>query len=46
MAALKIGDPMDEATTLAPLSSEDAAETVLQQVQSCDRRRSNGGSGR
>jgi succinate-semialdehyde dehydrogenase / glutarate-semialdehyde dehydrogenase len=34
MAALKIGDPLDEETTLAPLSSEGAAETVQQQVQS------------
>lgn len=34
MSNLKIGDPMDEDTTLAPLSSEDAAINLLQQVQS------------
>lgn len=34
MAALKIGDPMDEETTLAPLSSEEAAQTVQKQVKS------------
>lgn len=31
---LKLGDPMDETTTLAPLSSEEAAERLLNQVQS------------
>ncbi|NQV25928.1 MAG: NAD-dependent succinate-semialdehyde dehydrogenase [Rhodopirellula sp.] len=34
MEALKLGDPMDQETTLAPLSSEDAAVTVQKQVQS------------
>lgn len=34
MAALKLGDPMDENTTLAPLSTEDAAVKLLEQVQS------------
>lgn len=34
MEALKLGDPMDEETSLAPLSSEDAAVTVQEQVQS------------
>ncbi len=34
MAALKLGDPMDENTTLAPLSSEDAALKLLEKVQS------------
>lgn len=34
MAALKIGDPMDEATTLAPLSTEVAAVNLLELVQS------------
>ncbi len=34
MAALKLGDPMDESTTLAPLSTEDAAVKLLEQVQS------------
>lgn len=33
MGALKIGDPMDEETTLAPLSTEDAAEKLEKQVQ-------------
>lgn len=33
MADLKMGDPMDEDTTLAPLSSEDAAASLLEQVQ-------------
>lgn len=33
MAALKLGDPMDESTTLAPLSKEDAAVSLLKQVQ-------------
>ncbi|MCC9642792.1 NAD-dependent succinate-semialdehyde dehydrogenase [Rhodopirellula sp. JC740] len=31
---LKLGDPMDEETTLAPLSTEDAAKKLLVQVQS------------
>lgn len=30
---LKIGDPMDEATTLGPLSSEKQLDTVLKQVE-------------
>ncbi len=34
MAALKMGDPMDDATTLAPLSTEDAAVKLLDQVES------------
>ncbi len=34
MAALKLGDPMDEDTTLAPLSTEDAAVKLLEQVRS------------
>lgn len=34
MAALKLGAPMDETTTLAPLSTEDAAAKLLKQVQS------------
>ncbi len=34
MAALTLGDPMDESTTLAPLSTEDAAVELLEQVQS------------
>lgn len=34
MAALNLGDPMDENTTLAPLSTEDAAVKLLKQVQS------------
>ena len=34
MAALKLGDPMDESTTLAPLSSEDAAVKLRELVQS------------
>jgi succinate-semialdehyde dehydrogenase/glutarate-semialdehyde dehydrogenase len=33
LSALKIGDPMDEETTLAPLSSEEAAVQLQQQVQ-------------
>jgi len=32
-AALKVGDPMDEQTDLAPLSSEKAVEDVIKQVQ-------------
>jgi len=32
-AALKAGDPMDEQTDLAPLSSEKAVEDVIKQVQ-------------
>ncbi len=32
MAALKLGDPMDEKTQLGPLSSEDALEIILKQV--------------
>ena len=32
VAALKVGDPMDESTQLAPLSSEDAVETLQKQV--------------
>jgi succinate-semialdehyde dehydrogenase/glutarate-semialdehyde dehydrogenase len=32
-AALKVGDPMDEHTDLAPLSSEKAVEDVIKQVQ-------------
>jgi succinate-semialdehyde dehydrogenase/glutarate-semialdehyde dehydrogenase len=34
MAALRMGDPMDEGTTLAPLSTEEAAVKLLKQVQS------------
>lgn len=34
MSALKMGDPMDEKTTLSPLSTEDAAVKLLEQVQS------------
>lgn len=34
MAALKLGDPMDEGTTLAPLSTEEAAVKLLEQVKS------------
>ncbi|QDT10821.1 NAD-dependent succinate-semialdehyde dehydrogenase [Planctomycetes bacterium K23_9] len=34
MSALKLGDPMDDDTTLSPLSSEDAAVNVQKQVQS------------
>ncbi|MCA9135385.1 MAG: NAD-dependent succinate-semialdehyde dehydrogenase [Planctomycetales bacterium] len=34
MSALKMGDPMDGQTTLGPLSSEDAAVKLLEQVQS------------
>ncbi|MDV6034861.1 MAG: NAD-dependent succinate-semialdehyde dehydrogenase [Phycisphaera sp. RhM] len=33
LSELKMGDPMDEATTLAPLSSEDAAAKLQNQVQ-------------
>ncbi|TWU35302.1 Succinate-semialdehyde dehydrogenase [NADP(+)] 1 [Novipirellula aureliae] len=33
LAKLKIGDPMDEQTTLAPLSTEQAAQKLLEQVQ-------------
>lgn len=33
MSALKIGDPMDKETQLGPLSSEDALETILKQVE-------------
>jgi succinate-semialdehyde dehydrogenase/glutarate-semialdehyde dehydrogenase len=32
-AALKVGDPMDEQTDLAPLSSEKAVEDIIKQVQ-------------
>tara|TARA_R110002049_G_scaffold182485_2_gene350387 strand:- start:134401 stop:135771 length:1371 start_codon:yes stop_codon:yes gene_type:complete len=34
MADLKLGDPMDEDTTLSPLSTEEAADKLLEQVQS------------
>ncbi len=34
MSQLQLGDPMDEATTLAPLSTEEAAVNLLEQVQS------------
>lgn len=34
MAHLPMGDPMDEATQLAPLCTEEAAEKLLEQVQS------------
>lgn len=34
MSELKMGDPMDEDTTLAPLSTEDAAVDLLEKVQS------------
>ncbi|MCA9130183.1 MAG: NAD-dependent succinate-semialdehyde dehydrogenase [Planctomycetales bacterium] len=34
MSELQLGDPMDASTTLGPLSSEEAAETVQKQVQS------------
>ncbi|QDT02017.1 Succinate-semialdehyde dehydrogenase [NADP(+)] 1 [Rubripirellula lacrimiformis] len=34
MSDLVMGDPMDEDTTLSPLSTEDAAENLQQQVQS------------
>ncbi|TWU51281.1 NAD-dependent succinate-semialdehyde dehydrogenase [Rubripirellula reticaptiva] len=34
MSELKMGDPMDEGTTLAPLSSEEAAVDLLEKVQS------------
>lgn len=34
MSQLKMGDPMDDETTLAPLSTEDAAVNLLEQVQS------------
>ncbi len=33
MSNLKMGDPMDENTTLSPLSTEDAAVKLLKQVQ-------------
>lgn len=33
MSALELGDPMDDSTTLAPLSTESAAVKLLQQVQ-------------
>jgi len=33
LARLQPGDPADEATTLAPLSSEDAAERLMEQVR-------------
>ena len=33
MSNLKIGDPMDEETTLSPLSTEDAAVNLHKQVQ-------------
>ncbi|MFC4740548.1 NAD-dependent succinate-semialdehyde dehydrogenase [Flavobacterium ponti] len=33
MSALKLGDPMDKETQLGPLSSEDALETILKQVE-------------
>ena len=32
MAAVKVGDPMDEATEMGPLSSEEQRDTVLEQV--------------
>ncbi|QDV26529.1 NAD-dependent succinate-semialdehyde dehydrogenase [Aureliella helgolandensis] len=34
MEELKLGDPMEEETTLAPLSTENAAVSLLEQVQS------------
>ena len=34
MSALKMGDPMDEETSLAPLSTEEAAVDLLDKVQS------------
>jgi succinate-semialdehyde dehydrogenase/glutarate-semialdehyde dehydrogenase len=34
LQALKLGDPMDEETTLSPLSTEDAAVKLQEQVQS------------
>lgn len=34
MTAMKMGDPLDEETTLAPLSTEEAAVKLLDQVQS------------
>ncbi|MFG0287125.1 MAG: NAD-dependent succinate-semialdehyde dehydrogenase [Rhodopirellula sp. JB044] len=34
MASMKMGDPMDEETTLAPLSTESAAQKLQEQVQS------------
>ncbi|EMI52175.1 succinate-semialdehyde dehydrogenase (NADP+) [Rhodopirellula sallentina SM41] len=34
MASMKMGDPMDEETTLAPLSTEGAAQKLQEQVQS------------
>lgn len=33
MSALKLGDPMDTETQLGPLSSEDALNTILKQVE-------------
>ena len=33
MSQFKLGDPMDEATTLAPLSTEEAAVNLLEKVQ-------------
>lgn len=33
MSALKLGDPMDKETQLGPLSSEDALETILKQIE-------------
>ena len=33
MGSLKMGDPLDESTTLGPLSSESAAENLAKQVQ-------------
>ncbi len=33
MSQFKMGDPMDEATTLAPLSTEEAAVNLLEKVQ-------------
>ena len=33
LAALKPGDPLDKATTLAPMSSESALQTLLDQVK-------------
>ncbi|MCM2369667.1 NAD-dependent succinate-semialdehyde dehydrogenase [Aporhodopirellula aestuarii] len=33
MSALEMGDPMDESTTLSPLSTEDAAVKLQEQVQ-------------
>ncbi len=33
VAALRTGDPLDENTTLAPLSSQQAADEVRQKIQ-------------